>query len=189
MNHYEIFGVVFGLVCVWLTVRQNVWCWPFGLISVCFYLIVFYQTKLYADMGLQGVYIILQFYGWYQWLYGGRDRGELAVSRSPVRLNVLLIAIAFAGTATMGYLLATRTDAALPYWDSATTVMSLIAQWMMAKKLLECWLVWITVDVVSVGIYLNKELYLTTILYATFLMLATLGYQEWKKSFKSLQPA
>ena len=189
MSIYEIIAVIFGLICVWLTVRQNIWCWPAGLVSVFFYIIVFYKVKLYADMGLQVVYIALQIYGWHQWLHGGKNRGELNVSRSSVKLNALLIAIAFAGTASMGYMLSTRTDAALPYWDSATTVMSLIAQWMMAKKYLQCWMVWIIVDVVSIGIYLNKELYLTTVLYAAFLMLATLGYMEWKKSFKSLQPA
>ncbi len=188
-NPFEIIGVVFGLICVWLTVRQNIMCWPTGLVSAFFYIIVFYQVRLIADMGLQVVYIVLQIYGWHQWLHGGKDRGELTVSRSSVKLNALLIAIAFAGTASMGYILSSRTDAALPYWDSATTVMSLIAQWMMAKKYLQCWLVWITVDVVSSGKYLDKGLNLTLVLYTAYLILATLGYLEWKKSFKSPQPA
>jgi nicotinamide mononucleotide transporter len=189
LNPFETIAVITGLLSVWLTVKENIWCWLTGLVSVVFYLIVFYQARLYADMGLQVVYIYLQFYGWYQWLYGGRGRTELQVSRAAAKFRALLALIFITCTGLMAYLLSRHTDAAMPLWDSAATVLSLIAQWMMAKKLLECWLVWITADVLYVWIFFSKGLYQSLGLYAIFLILATLGFFEWRKSLQSLQPA
>jgi nicotinamide mononucleotide transporter len=189
VNIYELIGTILGLISVWLTVRQNIWCWPTGIIMVALYAIIFFRAKLYADAGLQIVYVVLQIYGWYEWLYGGRDRGELEVTRITLRLVVLLAVVATVATAVMGYLLATKTDAALPYWDSTATVLSLIAQWMLAKKFIENWFVWLTVDVLSIGIYWIKGLYPTMALYAAFLVLAVLGWIEWRKSLRNLQPA
>lgn len=189
MSYYEIIGAALGLVSVWLTVKENIWLWPTGLVSVCFYIIVFFQAKYYANMGLQVVFIALQIYGWYEWLYGGKDRGRLKISRTSLRLGFLLAAVAFVATVVMGYLLATYTDASLPYWDSAATVLSLIAQWMLAKKLIENWILWIVVDVITVGLGLHNNLLLTTVLYVAFLVLAVAGLVEWRKTLKNFQPA
>ncbi len=186
---YETIAAVTSLLSVWLYIKENIWCWLTGLIGVIFYLIVFYQSKLYADMGLQVIYIYLQIYGWYQWLYGGKNRSELQISRSNAKLNLMLAATGITGAALMAYLLSSFTDASLPLWDSTATVLSLIAQWMIAKKILENWLVWITADVLYVGIFFYKGLYQSMALYAVFLVLATLGYFEWRKSFQKLQPA
>ena len=185
MNSYEIIGTILGLVSVWLTVRQNIWCWPTGLVMVALYAVVFFQAKLYADAGLQVVYFALQIYGWYEWLRGGKARSKLNVTRVRLRLGVVLVVIAATATAAMGYMLATKTDAALPYWDSTATVLSLIAQWMLARKIIENWLVWITVDLLSIGIYAAKALYPTMALYAAFLALAALGWIEWRKSLNT----
>ncbi|MBC8394693.1 MAG: nicotinamide mononucleotide transporter [Deltaproteobacteria bacterium] len=192
MDLIETIGVAFGLVCVVLTVRQNIWCWPTGLVNVTLFMIMFYKARLYADMGLQAVYIVLSIYGWYQWLHGGPEKGELPVSQIGLKLFVNLMLIGISGTLLMGWALANYTNADLPYWDSTTTVMSLIAQWMLAKKILENWLVWISADVLFIGIYFYKELYLTGLLYVIFLILATSGFILWKKSFVkqlSLEPA
>ena len=189
MDYYEIFAVVFGLVSVLLTIRESIWCWPTGIISVTLYVVVFYGAKLYGEMGLQIVFIGLQIYGWYEWLRGGKDHTELQISQTPFAIAVRLALIAFAGTVLLGYLLRAKTDASLPFLDSTVTALSLIAQWMLAKKLLENWLVWITVDVLSIGIYFYKGLYISTVLYATFLALATIGFIEWRKTLKDLQPA
>ncbi|HET9529944.1 MAG TPA: nicotinamide riboside transporter PnuC [Blastocatellia bacterium] len=189
MNYYELFAVAFGLVSVLLTIKENIWCWPTGIISVSLYIIVFYRARLYGEMGLQVVFIALQIYGWYEWLRGGPGHGELHIARASPSLRAWLALIAIAGIALMGYLLATMTDASLPLLDSTVTVLSLIAQWMLAKKLLESWIIWIAVDVLSIGIYFYRELYLSTVLYATFLVLATVGFIEWRKILRSLQPA
>lgn len=143
---------------------------------------MFFQARLYADMGLQAVYIVLQIYGWYLWLHGGPDRGELRVSRVTAGLILFLATLGIAATLLMGWSLSIYTDADLPYWDSTTTVMSLIAQWMLAKKILENWLVWIGADVLFLGIYYYKELYLTCALYGLFLILAVLGLLAWRKT-------
>ena len=189
MNYYEIVAVVFGLISVLLTIKEKIWCWPTGIISVSFYIIVFYEAKLYAEMGLQVVFIALQIYGWHEWLRGGPRRAGLHVARSSASLLAALSLIAIIGIAAMGWLLKSRTDASLPFLDSTVTVLSLVAQWMLAKKLIENWLIWIAVDVLSIGIYFYKSLYFSTVLYATFLALATLGLIEWRKRLKDLQPA
>lgn len=189
MSYYEIIGAAFGLVSVWLTVKENIWLWPTGLVSVCFYIVVFFQAKYYANMGLQVVFIALQIYGWYEWLHGGKNRGRLKISRTDLKLGILLAAIAVIATIVMGYLLATQTDALLPYWDSAATVLSLVAQWMLAKKLIENWTVWIVVDVITIGLGLYNKLFPTAALYVAFLVLAVIGLVEWRKTLKNFQPA
>lgn len=183
MNALEVAAVAFGIVSVYLSVRQNIWSWPTAIVNVLLYVVVFREAKLYADMGLQVVYFALSLYGWYEWLHGGADRTELKVSRATPRLWLTVTAIGIAVVAVLGNLLARQTDAALPFVDSATTGTSLIAQWMMTRKILENWAVWMAVDVVYVGMFVFKKLYLTAGLYAVFFGLAALGFAAWKRSF------
>ena len=178
----EIVAAIVGVVSVSLSVRQNIWSWPTAIVNVSLYVIVFYEAKLYADMGLQVVYIALSLYGWYQWLYGGANHSELPVTRIRARTGVILAAIGVAATALLGAVLHGHTNAALPFLDSATTATSLVAQWMMTRKLLENWMVWIAVDVVYVGMFIYKSLYVTAVLYAIFLGLAVAGHRQWKRS-------
>ena len=185
MSLLELFAATLGLVSVWLTVRQNVWAWPIGAVMVALYAVIFYRVRLYADAGLQVVYFVLQFYGWYEWLYGGRGRTELRVTRTPPHVLPWLFALGAAGTATLGFLLNRFTDQHLSYWDSGITTFSLIAQWMLARKRLENWLVWIGVDVVAVGVYAYKELYPTAVLYAVFCAMAAAGYVAWRRAERS----
>ena len=195
MTAIEATAVVFGFACVWLTIRQNIWCWPTGLVQVVLYLFIFYQVKLYSDMLLHGVYVVMQLYGWYWWLHGGRDRADLepglhaglAVTRlSATALAgwVLLVVIASLG---WGQLMATQTDAALPYADAFTTVASLVAQWLLARKKLESWLFWIAVDLAAIGIYFYKGLLLTAGLYTAFLVMAVIGLLAWHRSERERQ--
>ena len=184
MSPLELFAALLGAISVWLSVRQNIWSWPTAIINVVLYSLVFYEAKLYADMGLQVIYAVLSIYGWYEWLYGGAGRTELHVTRTGPRLAALLALIAAAGSAILGVVLHRVTDAALPFMDSFLSSTSLVAQWMMTKKLLENWLVWITVDVLYVGMFIFKGLYLTAGLYAVFLGLAVKGYIDWRRSMK-----
>ena len=189
MNYFELTAVIFGIVSVYLSTRQNILSWPTGIVNVTMYIVVFWETKLYADMGLQVVYLILSIYGWYEWLYGGANRTELPVSRTPPRVALALVAIAAAGAVLLGSLLARHTDAALPWLDSSLTATSLVAQWMMTRKLLENWAVWMAVDVVYVGMFIYKTLYLTAGLYAVFFVLAAMGWRSWRRSLeKSAAP-
>ena len=181
-NRWEVLAVIFGIVSVYLSTREHIWSWPTALVNVALYFVVFYEAKLYADMGLQVVYFGLSLYGWYEWLYGGANRTELHVSRTTKSLGVRLLIIGVVCAGILGTLLARFTDAALPFVDSATTSTSLVAQWMMTKKLLENWLVWIGVDVLYVGMFIFKGLFLTAGLYAVFLALAVKGYLDWRRS-------
>jgi nicotinamide mononucleotide transporter len=181
----EIVAALVGALSVWLSVRQNIWSWPTAIVNVVLYAIVFYEAKLYADMGLQVVYAVLSIYGWYEWLYGGAGRTELRVTRTGPRLGMLLALIAAAGSVVLGLFLHRETDAALPYMDSFLSSTSLVAQWMMTKKLLENWVVWIGVDVLYVGMFIFKGLFLTSALYAVFLALAVKGYIDWRRSMSA----
>jgi nicotinamide mononucleotide transporter len=166
-------------------VRQNVWSWPLGIVNVALFAFVFWQARLYADAGLQVIYVGLCFYGWYEWLHGGADRGALAVSRAPRRLLVALGFLGAAGASVLGLALARTTDASLPFWDAGTASFSLVAQFMQTRKWLETWALWIAVDVVYVVMYVHKSLYPTAGLYAVFLVLAGLGWREWRRSLRA----
>ena len=185
MSAFEALAALFGVVSVYLSVRENIWSWPTAIVNVALYTVVFYQSRLYADMGLQVIYVVLSFYGWYQWLYGGKNRTELPVSRTPRRVALILVVIGITAAVTLGSVLHRTTNAALPYLDSTTTSTSLVAQWMMTRKLLENWLVWVAVDVVYIGMFIYKSLYLTAGLYLVFLVLSAMGYFRWLQSLES----
>jgi nicotinamide mononucleotide transporter len=182
MSPYEVVGVAFGVLAVWLTVRQSIWCWPTGLVNVLLFIVVFQQARLYADMALQVFYVALCLYGWHQWLHGGAASGPLRVAWAPRRALAGLGAAGVLGGLAIGVALRHGTDASLPYWDAGTASFSLVAQALQTRKWIENWVVWIAVDLVYVGMYLVKALYLTAGLYLVFLVLALLGFREWKRS-------
>ena len=177
----EVIAAVFGLVSVFLSTRQNIWSWPTGIVNVALYTIVFYEGRLYGLMGLQTVYLALSVYGWYQWLHGGAQKTELHVSRASPRLLVNLTALNIASWVALAAILR-QTDAALPWLDALLTTTSLVAQWMLTRKILQNWLLWIAVDIVYVPMFISQHLYATALLYAAFLVLAVMGFVEWRRS-------
>jgi nicotinamide mononucleotide transporter len=179
---FEIVGVLTGVLGVWLTTRQKIWCWPVGLVSVSSFIVVFFRAKLYGAMALQGVYVGLILYGWYAWLHGAEGHGALRVSRLPRKLGLALVVAAAAASGIAGYWLRARTDEAMPYLDGFTTSFSLAAQFMQARKYLENWLVWVIVDVAYVGMSLSQGLLLTAGLYGVYVGLAALGFRDWRRS-------
>lgn len=180
----ELAGAVFGVVYVLLAIRESAWCWPAGLANAGLYLGVFFRARLYGQAALQAVYLLLSCYGWWQWLRGGEQHGQLRVSRMPPRWALSLLAAGLAATGAFGLYLDRRTDAALPYPDAATTAASLAAQWMTTRKWLESWLVWIVVNAVYVALYLSQALYPTAALYAFFLVMAVLGFRQWRAALR-----
>ncbi len=189
MSSLEIVAAVVGAVSVWLGVRQSLWSWPTAIVNVALYAVVFHGAKLYADMGLQVVYAALSCYGWYEWRFGGARRTPLPVTRTPARAWPALAAAAAAGALLVGGGLARWTDASIPYVDAALTAASLVAQWMMTRKLLEHWLVWIAVDLVYVPVFASRGLYPTAALYAVFLALAVAGWVAWRRDWRARQAA
>jgi nicotinamide mononucleotide transporter len=178
----EVLGFITGGVCVWLTVKQNIWCMPIGIANNIFFIVLFWDAKLYADMALQGVYIVLGFLGWYWWLYGGDNRERLRVSRATLPVMAVLAGLCTAGTITITMILL---QVSAPVFDALTTCLSLVAQFMLTRKLIENWLVWITADVIYIGLYAYKGLYLTSILYFIFLGMCVVGYLNWRRDLQA----
>lgn len=186
MNELEAAGFLFGVAGVVLTLKENVWCFPVGLINVAISLFLFYNQKLYADSIQQSVYIILLTYGWFRWLHGEK-KNVLQISTSSLQLLITCLFIWIGGTFILGYLLHNYTDASTPWPDSAATIMSFIAQWMVAKKKLENWLLWIVVNIAYIAIYVYKDLMLYAILFFVYLILAVAGFYAWRKELKTYE--
>mgnify|MGYP001546449262 FL=1 len=182
----EAIAVVFGIVSVYLSTRENIWSWPTALINVALFSALFLKSGLYSDTGLQVVYFVLSLYGWYEWLYGGTGRTAITVSRTSRKTWIVLGSIGVVVWALLGTITSRLPGTALPYVDAATTTISLLAQWMMTRKLIENWLIWIAVDVVYVGMFIFKGLYLTAFNYGIYLALAVLGYIAWKRSLAAI---
>jgi nicotinamide mononucleotide transporter len=180
----EMLGFVTGAACVWLLTRENIWNWPIGIANAIFYLILFWQSRLFADSSLQIFYIATGILGWYWWLHGGKQKKELHVQRVGLPIAAILTVIGVMCTYLMFRYLVHIKDSA-PFWDALTTVGSLVAQFMLTRKWIENWLVWMAVDVIYVALYASRNLYLTSILYAIFFLMCVSGWFEWKKQQKA----
>jgi len=180
----EIVAMITGLIGVWLTIKESIWCFPVGITNVTLYAWLFLTPgiQLYADALLQIIYIFLLFYGWMNW---SKKNNNLIIIH-PIRINyssaLKVFILTIAGTISLAIFLSTYTAASYPWPDSALTCFSLAAQWMIAKKYIENWIVWIVVDLVYLPLYIVKQLPLTAVLYFIFLILAFKGYSDWKKN-------
>ncbi len=180
----EIFGVVTGILYVILEVKQNRFLWPLGIITSAAYIYIFFTGKFYADMGLQVYYVLISIYGWYYWSRGGEKsgKGELPVVRIN-RQQLILLFLTFAFSWALIYFVLDRyTDSSVPLGDSFTTALAIVATWMLTRKIIEQWFLWIIANVVSIALYIYKGLYPTVILYAVYAGMAVYGYLEWKRS-------
>jgi nicotinamide mononucleotide transporter len=182
VSWFEIFAAAITAYSVWLTARENIWCWPTGIVSVVLYWWIFWQARLYANAWLQVLYLILIVYGWYEWLHGGKHHDALRVSRTPLRGWIATIALGAIASAVVGWAMQRYTSASMPYADAATTAFSVAAEAMTTRKWIENWLVWIVVDGVTTWMLLTQRLFPSAVLYASFLVLALIGWIEWKKS-------
>lgn len=188
-THYvEILGVIFSILYLFFSIRQNILLWPLGMASALLYMVVFFQSKFYAAMGLNGYYVVISVYGWFLWKRGSGEGGsELPVSRLGLRNGLLLLGITAAAFAGIGMLLKSYTDSPVPYWDAFTTALSFTATWLLARKILENWILWIIVDLVSMGLYLYRGLYPTFLLFAIYTTMAVIGYFKWLQAFKNME--
>ncbi|QJD58533.1 nicotinamide mononucleotide transporter [Pseudomonas sp. gcc21] len=185
MTPLEIAAALLGTLSVWLTVRQNPLCWPVGLCMVVLYAWFFQSTGLYSQVLLHSVYAALQLYGWWQWTRGGASNTRLEVSLAgPVEIATG-VALAALASLALGALMAGYTDAVYPRLDAALTAFSLLAQLAMALKRLQCWILWIVLDVMYVALFFHQGFYLTTALYVIFVLLAVLGWRQWRASMVS----
>jgi nicotinamide mononucleotide transporter len=177
----ETLGFVTGAACVYLVVKENVWNFPLGIANNVFFLVLFWQARLYGDGALQVVYVALGLQGWYLWLYGGENRTALRVERAPRRVLFGVAAFVLAGTLALWLVLRAVKDSA-PVLDALTTALSLAAQYLLNRKAFENWLLWITADVLYIYLYLARGLHLTAVLYLVFLCLCVAGLRSWRRS-------
>ncbi len=180
-SYLEIFGFITGILGVWLTIRRNILCFPIGIVNVLIYAYLFQSenVRLYADALLQIIYLILLVYGWMVWNRSKNEKEEIRTVS--ILLAKKLVIIGVLSTIALGVFLSHYTNASLPYLDAALTILSLIAQWMIAKKMIENWLLWMVVNIIYIPLYIYKGLTLTSILYLLFLILAINGWYNWKK--------
>ena len=178
-------GVFTGILCVWLAAKNNIWNWPIAIVSVLIYIFIFFESKLYADMGLQVYFFAMNIYGWYFW---SKQRNNTEESRPITLITKKEILLCLVGvivfTLALGFFLYKKTDASFPFVDSFCTAGSLIAQVFLARKVLHNWLIWIFVDVIYVGVYFSKDLYATGLMYALYIVIATMGYLDWRKIYR-----
>lgn len=178
----EIIGTLIGLVYLWLEYRASIYLWIASIIMPAVYLFVYYNAGLYADFGINIYYLLAAVYGWWVWKYGNKEKQgeELPITRMPRGKWKMAAAMYLVFQLLIAWILIRYTDSNVPWCDAFTTALSMVAMWMLARKYLEQWLVWIVVDVVSVALYLYKGLFFTAGLYALYAIIAVYGYWNWK---------
>lgn len=185
MTLAEILAVGFGLVYVVLAARESIWCWPAAIISVGLYIYLCIKVQLYAETGLQVFYLAMAIYGWWEWLHGKHKNNKRVIIMWPVKYHALNIAVSGVLTFVMGYLLKTYTSAQNPFVDAFTTVFALAATFMVARKVLETWIYWVIIDAVSIYLYASRELYLTSLLFVAYTIIAFLAFLNWRRVYRT----
>ncbi|CAI8824488.1 MULTISPECIES: nicotinamide riboside transporter PnuC [unclassified Pseudomonas] len=181
MSDLEIIAVILNLLGVWLTARRIRWCWPVSVLAVLLYAWIFYDAKLYSDTLLQGIFALLQGYGWWRWSQGHLEQGKVRVARLPLGEGLLGLLCGALGAGLLGALMHTYTDASVPWMDASLTAFSLVASVWAARKYVVSWWLWIVLDCLYVGLFLFKDLRLTAALYAGFVLLAIYGLRAWQQ--------
>ena len=199
MSYVEIVAALFGALSVYFYIVRNHWSWPVGLVQVVLYIGVFEQAKLYADMLLHFVYAGLQLYGWWAWYQSSKWQSTSSVDSASdpddsleirelgMKGNVTCIVVSLAMTTVYSLLLGRYTDASSPLPDSCIAAFSLTAQMLLAWRYVDNWRYWIFVDLVAIGLFAFKELYITSMLYALFLVMAIVGDRAWRSKMNELK--
>ena len=180
----ELVAVVFAVAYLVLAVKENSLCWYAAGISTLIFLFIFWDVKLYMESGLQIYYLAMAFYGWYQWRDAQTETVSLRVSKWRAKQHVVALALIATLTFVSGSLLNSGTDANLPYLDSFTTWASVVTTFMVARKILENWLYWLVIDSVSIYLYLDRELYFTSLLFAIYIVIIFFGWFAWNRSYR-----
>jgi nicotinamide mononucleotide transporter len=185
MSIIEIIAVMLGIANILLVARRSIWNFPVALVMVTLYARIFWDAKLYSDAGLQGFFFAVNLYGWWSWRTNKAEAGEVVVERLAPTALFAWIGGSVIAVLGWGTIMARLTDASLPYADSSVAMLSVAAQLLMTWRKLENWYWWIVVNIISVGLYAVKGLYLTTGLYALFLVLAVWGLISWRKGIRA----
>jgi len=191
ISYVEFIGTFFGLISIYLATKPNIFTWHTGIVNEIFLFILFFQVQLYADMFLQIYFFIVTLYGWYNWK---RKTNEIKISTLKQKTQIILFAIILISTILAGFLFKNihsllpqffKIEASYPFADSFVMVLSIVATVLLARKKLETWILWITVDIVCVVLYLKKEIYFLSLEYLIFLFMAIYGLFHWNKKRKN----
>ena len=201
MSYIEFFGTLFTIACVWYTARAKVISWPLGIIGTILYIFLFYQIRLYADVFEQGYFLATGFLGWWVWLHpkikntDDQDQ-QLKISKNSLKQNGIILLIIIIGTALLTYVVSNLNiwmpqyfpePAASPMLDAFTTVMSFVAQWLLVRKKIESWVLWIIIDVIAIWLYWSKGVKFVSIEYILFFFIAIYGLHSWLKEYWTLK--
>jgi nicotinamide mononucleotide transporter len=184
----ELAATVLGLLNVTLIVRRSVWNYPFGIVMVALYAVIFWRAKLYSDAGLQVFFFVVQFYGWWAWTRAREVDGEIIVETMGPKERASWAATGIICVALWGGVMHRLTDASYPWWDGSVAILSIAAQILMTRRKIENWWLWIVVDLISVGLYAAKGLWPTMLLYNVFLLLAVWGLIGWRRAAREAGP-
>ena len=184
MPWHEIAAATLSASAVWLTTKRSPWCFPVGLLSISVYVWVFVGAKLYSDVLLQCAFAGMLIAGWIRWMHHLDSSGHVHVARLPRRLAITHVIIGITGGLLLGFVMHRYTDASLPWLDAMLTTLSLVGQWWQNRRHIAAWWMWIVVDVVYIGMYTHKNLFVTAILYTGFVALAVKGMRAWQHALR-----
>jgi nicotinamide mononucleotide transporter len=179
---WENLAVVLAIAYLLLAMRENIWCWAAALASTAIYTVIFWNVSLLMESALNVFYMVMAVYGWYEWHRGGKSHAGVAIHRWPAARHAIIILGILAGALAVGWILGRTTEAAWPIVDSFTTVASVVTTFMVAWKVLENWLYWIVIDLVSIWLYLDRGLESTALLFAAYVVIAVFGYLKWRRA-------
>lgn len=187
MSTIEIIAVIISIIGVTLTIKRQMWCWFFNFIAFVLYAYIFYEYKLYGETILQFIFIVMNLYGFYHWRKGKVEEHTIRIEKSNAPTLVMQMVLASIAGLLFGLVLHYFTDASLPILDAQLAAFSLLATYWTTQKYIATWVLWVIVDIVYVGMFLYKSLYLTAGLYAVFIGLAILGWKQWNAVKKQQQ--
>ena len=179
-TYTELVAVAFGLICVWCMKKESVLAFPFGIVNVLIYVYIFFVARLYANAAINGFFFIMSAYGWYNWTRKDSNDGKIRITRCArpeLFLNSLAIIVIFI---VIRIVLVKYTASPIPSWDAATTAVYMVAQWLLSRKKIENWILWISADTVMIGLCAWEGLYFTSFQYLVFTIIAILGFREWR---------
>ncbi|MCU0383302.1 MAG: nicotinamide riboside transporter PnuC [Cyclobacteriaceae bacterium] len=198
MSYLEFFGTFAGALAVWLSAKGKIISWPLGLINVTLFFFLFYQIQLYPDMFLQVFFFVTNILGWWRWSHPNKNeedfKKELRVSFTSKKLLIIICLVGFIITFLFGLFASNlhvllpkvfQQPSAFPFLDSFVTIMSIVATYLMVQKKVECWLIWLAVDIVATGLYFSKGIYFVGVEYFVFCIIAAFGFIRWRKEYLS----
>jgi len=190
ISFWELSGLIFGVLCVVFLIKESILTWPFGIAYVITAFVVFWEAKLYGDFLLHIFFLAMNVYGWYYWVHGTKkSESNLTITKMSKNGSLSSLGLSIFGVLVFAQVLINIPNwfeemepAALPYWDSTTSILSVTAMWLTARKKIDNWYYWLFVNILATGIYFYKELYFFSLLYFLYIGMALMGYVAWKKT-------